>query len=305
VNVPTKLGAFGLALVMIGVAGAGLGAIVGPIGDEPDVLQESETVPTSVAVAAEGGELPAGLSASDGGLNLRAADTTFRPGVAETFTFEVARFDGVAVTAFQERHEREMHLVVVSQDLVEFQHVHPVLDSDGTWSIPLTLPRAGTYRAYADFAAAGADPLTLSATLNARGELAPRALPGVSRHADVDGYEVTLEGELAAGADSELRFGVSRDGVVVEDLEPYLGAFGHLVAIRGSDLGYLHVHPTDDSSPADVGFALRAPSPGAYRLFLDFQHGGVVRTAAFTIEVPAGNAPMPAHHVEESDDGGH
>ena len=81
---------------------------------------------------------------------------------------------------------------------------------------------------------------------------------------------------MRAGAEAELRFTVTRDGEPVAT-EPYLGAGGHLVALREGDLAFLHVHPTDG-----LGFMATFPSPGRYRLFLQFKHEGVVRTAAFT-----------------------
>ena len=100
---------------------------------------------------------------------------------------------------------------------------------------------------------------------------------------------------------------MQRDGQPVRDLEPYLGAYGHLVAIRATDHAYLHVHPTEASSPEEVAFAVHVPSPGAYRLFLDFQHEGVVRTAAFTLDVPAGRRARRATSSteEEAGHGGH
>ena len=81
---------------------------------------------------------------------------------------------------------------------------------------------------------------------------------------------------------------MSRGGTPVTDLQPYLAAYGHLVALRQGDLAYLHVHP--DGAPGDgrtepgpaIVFHTTAPSDGTYRLFLDFKHGGVVRTAEFT-----------------------
>ncbi len=304
-NVPTRLGAFALGLAMTGGAAAGLGALVGPIGEDPAVGEPAMTHDTIAPVPAGSGDLPPGLSASEAGLSMVAADTAFAPGVEEPFSFRIARDDGSAVTGFDARHERQLHLVVVSQDLGQYQHLHPALGADGVWSTGLTLPRAGTYRAYADFAPTGAEALTLAVTLNASGELAPQPLSAVSRQAEVDGYQVALDGDVVAGADSELRFAVTRSGARVEDLEPYLGAFGHLVAIRASDLAYLHVHPTEGSSPAEVAFAVEVPSPGMYRLFLDFQHGGAVRTAAFTIEVPAGAAPAHAADTAGGDDGDH
>ncbi|MDP9870255.1 hypothetical protein J2S55_009521 [Streptosporangium brasiliense] len=82
---------------------------------------------------------------------------------------------------------------------------------------------------------------------------------------------------------------MSKDGKPVTDLQPYLGAYGHLVALRTGDLAYLHVHP--DGEPGDgrtapgpeITFYAEVPSRGDYRLFLDFQHEGTVRTADFTL----------------------
>ena len=101
---------------------------------------------------------------------------------------------------------------------------------------------------------------------------------------------MTLRGGLAAGRSSRLTFTVTRNGRPVTDLRPYLGAYGHLVALRQGDLAYLHVHP--DGEPGDgktkpgpaVTFHAEAPSAGTYRLYLDFQHGSRAHTAEFTVE---------------------
>jgi hypothetical protein len=300
VKPPAKLGAYGVVLAVVLTAGAGLGAAVGPLGDgdEPahDMTEMSSTSTSSESK--EGLEMPAGLSASEAGYTFTADDLSFTPGVAEAFTFRIVGPDGAAVADFDTRHERDLHLVVTSDDLASYQHLHPTLAGDGTWSTTLALPRAGGYRAYADFAAAGAAPLTLAVRLAAAGELAPQPLPAPASTATVDGYQVRLDGGVTAGAESELVFRVARDGTDVTDLEPYLGAYGHLVAIRASDGAYLHVHPTEASSPEAVTFAVHASTPGAYRLFLDFQHQGMVHTAAITLDVPAGASSGEAHGQE-------
>jgi hypothetical protein len=88
-----------------------------------------------------------------------------------------------------------------------------------------------------------------------------------------------------------LVFRITRKGQVVLDLEPYLGALGHLVVLREGDLAYLHVHPVDVSGTADsasggrITFHARFPSMGRYRLFLQLVHEGLVHTADFTSEV--------------------
>jgi hypothetical protein len=72
----------------------------------------------------------------------------------------------------------------------------------------------------------------------------------------------------------------------VRDIEPYLGARGHLVALREGDLAYLHVHPESKATQgSDIRFGVEYPSRGRYRLFVQFKLDGKVHTAAFTREV--------------------
>ena len=87
------------------------------------------------------------------------------------------------------------------------------------------------------------------------------------------------------GAEAELRFTITKDGEPVAT-ESYLGAGGHLVALREGDLAFLHVHPTDEAGSSEIGFAATFPTEGRYRLFLQFQHDGEVQTVAFTQDVP-------------------
>ncbi|GAB3415988.1 hypothetical protein [Flindersiella endophytica] len=118
---------------------------------------------------------------------------------------------------------------------------------------------------------------------------APRARPADSRADNVDGYVARASGTLRPGQVSRLTFTLSRNGRPVTSLQPYLEAYGHLIALRSGDLAYLHVHPT--GTPGDgrtkagpaITFDAEVPAAGTYRLFLDFQDRGVVRTAAFTI----------------------
>jgi hypothetical protein len=115
---------------------------------------------------------------------------------------------------------------------------------------------------------------------------APRT---ADRVALVDGYRVRLDGELVPGAPSQVFATVTRDGAAVTDLEPHLGGFGHLVALRLGDLMLLRVRPdaprpaSADRSGPGIAFTADVPSSGAYRLYLEFRHRGVVHTATFTV----------------------
>lgn len=102
------------------------------------------------------------------------------------------------------------------------------------------------------------------------------------------GYTVAVDGALVARRTSRLTLTVTRSGAQVTDLQPYLAAYGHLVVLRADDRGYLPVlaqdAPDDDGTAAgpSIVFDVEVPTAGEYRMFLDFRHGGVVRTAAFT-----------------------
>jgi hypothetical protein len=247
-----------------------------------------------------------GVAIEQDGYRLGAIAAPDQVGVEGELAFTITGEDGVPLTEYAVSHEKELHLIVVRSDGTRFRHVHPALDANGTWSLPWTWEAAGTYRVYADFVPADteqAPDVTLTRTVEVAGDYGPEA-PVNTLTAEVDGYTVSLDGDLAAGTASELTVEVTRDGEPVTTLEPYLGAFGHLVALREGDLAYLHVHPEgDEPAPGDlsgprIAFATEFPTAGRYFLYLDFQVGGEVRTAAFTVETtesPAGEAEPDDH----------
>ena len=181
-----------------------------------------------------------------------------------------------------------MHLIVVRRDGTGFQHLHPTMDARGNWTTPLTLRKAGAYRVFADFKRGG-HALTLAADLVVDGDADYQPLPApATTTTTTDGYAVRLDGEqVRAGQEAELRFTVTRDGKTVRT-EPYLGAGGHLVALRQGDLAYLHVHPGRAGRSA-VPFMTEFTTAGSYRLYLQFKHAGEVHTAEFTQEVSRGS----------------
>jgi hypothetical protein len=186
------------------------------------------------------------------------------------------------VRDFDVEHEKRMHLILARRDLTGFEHLHPEQDADGSWSTPVELADAGSYRLFADFSPDGEN-RTLAADLRVDGAADLRPLPAPRATAVSDGgYDVRLDaGHARPGEEADLRFTISRDGVPVQT-ERYLGAGGHLVALREGDMAFLHVHPMSDD---DVRFAATFPTEGRYRLFLQFQHEGRVHTVAFTQEV--------------------
>lgn len=227
-----------------------------------------------------------GLTVAQNGYQLEALAAPAAVGEDGTLSFRLTDPDGRPITAYTTAHDKDLHLIVVRSDGSRFRHVHPVMDAAGTWSIPWRWAAAGSYRVFADFVpAATGETLTLTSTVEVAGALQPVSLGEDTLESTADGFTVTLEGAPAAGTSSMLTFTVTRDGTPVTTLQPYLGAAGHLVALRVGDLAYLHVHPMDDSageSGPTVAFMTEAPSPARYLLYLDFQVDGRVHTAAFT-----------------------
>ncbi|GAA2209023.1 hypothetical protein GCM10009850_044810 [Nonomuraea monospora] len=316
-NAATKLGSYVLGLAVVFGGALGVGKAVGPVGAPPAEDHAAMAVPSASASAAHGehataqvqDDTPGGLQVSENGYTLNPLTPAVKPGEPTDFRFAVTGPDGRPVTGYQVEHDKKLHLIVASRDLTTFQHVHPEMAPDGVWSVKLTLPKAGPYRVFADFAPTGGEGLTLGADVSVAGDYRPEALPEESRTATVDGYEVTLDGELTPGQSSKLTLKVAKDGKPVTDLQPYLGAYGHLVALRARDLAYLHVHPEEsEKAGPEIVFHAEVPSTGDYRLFLDFQHEGEVRTADFTLgagERPQVPEPEPTSTPTGHGDDGH
>lgn len=318
-NAAARLGLFGLGLVAVfGLAAAASGAIA-PEGTATEwttsqkeaAMQDHESSAPHDDAASDGGTsadayghgstsaeagghgaAPAhlgGLAIEQGGYTLGEISAPAATGESGTLSFRILDAHGEPVTAYEIEHDKELHLIVVRTDGAEFRHVHPERDADGVWSIDWTWAQAGSYRAFADFAASGADAVTLSRTVQVAGSLTPFD-PQPTRHTVAAGYDVQLRGDLVAGAASELTVSVTEDGAPVTTLEPYLGAFGHLVALRQGDLGYAHVHPdgampqAGDTSGPDVPFTASAPTEGRYLLYFDFQIDGVVHSVPFVVD---------------------
>jgi hypothetical protein len=289
VSVAPKVAGFAGALALLFGAGALAGGVVDPSAPrakETDAVAEMHAKETDAmaGMRASGPHEKAmpvrGLAVAENGLRLVVATPAFERGRTAQLRFRIVDERGSTVRDFDTEHTKRMHLIVVRRDLTGFQHLHPVQDARGEWTTPLRLGAAGSYRVYADFSHDG-KPTTLASDLRVDGTSTLVDLPAPAAEAASDGgYSVRLQRTRArAGSETTLRFTVLRDGKPVE-VEPYLGANGHLVALREGDLAFLHVHPAQG-----VTFESTFPTTGRYRLFLQFKHAGRVHTSAFTQEV--------------------
>ena len=296
-NAGRKLAAFAAVLALVFGVTAAIGRTLGPDRENSKTASRATHIQMgdgmNTHTAASGSEHMSdsvrGLAVSEDGMTLSFARSELPRGRATELRFAILGRDGRPVRDFEVEHERRMHFIVVRRDGQGFQHLHPRMDADGTWHVRLKLPDAGSYRAFADFKRGGS-PHTLVADLAVDGNAGYLPLPAQSTTADTgDGYRVRLNaGAVSVGREAQLRFTVTRSGQVIHT-EPYLGAGGHLVALREGDLAYLHVHPEEqehaEGQEDAVSFMSEFPSAGRYRLYLQFKHDGRVHTAEFTREV--------------------
>ena len=189
---------------------------------------------------------------------------------------------------FDVEHTKRMHLIVVRRDLTGFQHLHPRMAADGTWEVPVRLDRAPAPTASSPTSRATARRRRWPTTSRSTATPAATPLPAPEPTAVSDGgYDVGLDrGRSRRRRAGRPRVRRSRATASRSSVEPYLGADGHLVALREGDLAFLHVHPSRrGAAPGEIAFVATFPTAGRYRLFLQFQDDGGVHTVAFTQEV--------------------
>ena len=266
-----RAGLFAVLLAVVALGAAGIGSLVGNGGAAARPAGESMTM----------GSATEGLAAGAEGYTFVPERTSFSRG-ASTLRFRILDKTGAPAHAFDLEGGVRLHLIVARRDLAagDYQHVHPVLQPDGSWSAPLRFGAAGAYRAFADFAAGGKK-IVLGTDLFVAGwSAAPQPLRAATT-STAGPYRVRLADDaLRAGDESSLRFTV--DGA--DSFQTYVGARGHLVALHAGDLAYTHIHPTGGSG-GDIVFDADFQHAGAYRLFLQFKRDGHVYTAPFVLRV--------------------
>lgn len=238
-------------------------------------------------------------------LMLEATPAAIKPGEKVRLRFQVFNpKTGAKVKQFAVMHEQLFHLFVVSQDMSEFQHIHPALEPDGSFTIDTVLPRPGYYKIYSDFYPVEGAPQVLQRNLVTAGYKAdlfgsvPHLMPDPALRKAVDGMviDLTLDpAEPIAGKPMRLKYNLTdaKSGEPVRDLTPYLGAWGHTLILSEDQSDYVHSHPEElvpegeGASKAkggpEVTFEAWLPRPGNYRVWSQFQRGSTLTTVSFTI----------------------
>ena len=208
-----------------------------------------------------------------------------KPGDMATLDFHI--YDprtNKPVTQYEIVHEKLVHLFVVSENLEFFAHIHPTLEPDHSFQQRVRLPNGGMYRLLADFYPAGSVPQLALGTVYVSGaskpsKLVPSLAPDKAENLTAS---LRLEPERPlAGLQTRLYFSLNPN----DGLEPYLGAWAHMLAASGDLIDMIHLHPFLRNQDGSMQFNMLFPRPGLYRIWTQFQRKGVVNTTVFTVPV--------------------
>ena len=260
-------------------------------------------------------------------LDFRTLPAVVKAGEKATLFFKISHpGSGAPILKFESVHERQYHLFVISQDMEHFEHIHPVEQSDGTWSIDVTLPKPGYYKVLSDFMPTGGSSQFLARPLITAGYQGD--LVGDSAHLVADTNLTKVSEDITAtlsldptifevGQYGHMKFHLTdtASGRPITDLQTYLGAFGHTLIMSEDMVDYVHSHPLDilaqpddDGGPPrflippgadleairggpDVTFEGLMPKPGRYRAWTQFRRHDKVHTFAYTFNVIQGTEP--------------
>lgn len=236
-----------------------------------------------------------------------------KPGQKLDLAFKVVE-DGQPLTSFDTVHEKTSHLMLISADYTDYQHIHPELDAKGNFVMrDVTFRRPGLYYIFFDVTPQGSDQIVKRFDFKVQGQGAPLVLKEDLRDRGAEGVRIHLMPmpmPLKTG-DAMLHFQLTRNGEPVTNIKPLMGAMGHVVALGKGGEPYLHIHPLEggghegmsgmsghgghdmsgmkmdpaDGKPGEVAFHARFPKPGLYQIWGQFAVGDVVIIAPFTVRV--------------------
>jgi len=281
-------------VIVVIVTGCGLTKTKTPNQEAPrgtDVTKTSENTQQENTNADHAHDAKHGAKLAGTRIDLQNA-TSLQPGEV-TLAFKLYGLDSheFGPDDLKVAHEKLMHLILVRDDVTGFQHIHPEYEN-GRWTVTTKIATQGTYQMYVDVEPKEEDPITLRVPLTIGGTTQQAQFPSVSTgmSTNVAGIQATLElaSPLKTKEHTTLTFALTQNGKPVTSVDPYLGAFGHVVVLRHGDVAdYLHGHPITESRPTDgkVLFESEFPVKGTYTIFAQFNINGQVKTFPLTVSV--------------------
>lgn len=249
-------------------------------------------------------------------LNLTSGDK-YVPAEPVKLNYTIKEQDGKVLKDFDVVHEKKMHLIVVRKDRTNFQHVHPALDeTSGNFQLSdFRFPTDGDYRIFADFTPANAkkDAMGMKEAVTPYQDVqvgdvskyTPQRIGSDKLSSSANGFDTalffppsddsaggTINKDFTSGNESVVPIEINKAGQPYTNLQPYLGALGHMVVL-GPNLEFIHAHPQSEATDTQSGlitFSVTFPDPGQYKLYLQTQAENQVNTTDYTLSVKPGTA---------------
>jgi copper resistance protein D len=243
-------------------------------------------------------------------LELRPENVT--TGVPVDMIVRIKNQDGSPLAGLEVSHERMLHAIIISKDLNIFAHIHPEdigpvtgeMVKQATFPLLYAFPKAGEYLVGLDFAAAD-NLYSKTFSVNVAGK------PGMgepkidfSMKKNFGAYRVSLTispESVTAGNTAKFSYIIEKDGKVVTDLEPYLGAAMHLAVVPVNLRLFIHAHgltPEEPHGPVghmhaappkrfgpEIEAEMVFPDKGVYKVFSQVKHQGKVLLFDFMVNV--------------------
>jgi plastocyanin len=216
------------------------------------------------------------------------------PTAPVTMTIDIKDLKGKSIAKFDTFQEKLMHLIVVSDDLSYFDHIHPTYQGNGRFVVQANFPKPGKYSLFSDYKPAGKAEQVSVLSTQISGQTTPPPAPSDRLKLVIGNTQSTLKIEpqtVTAGQMVNLNFNLVDTGTKqpIADLQPYLGERGHMVIVRQANpitrANYIHAHAMPDTGDGKIQFMTSFPQPGKYKLWGQFSRGGKIVVADFWVNV--------------------
>lgn len=211
-----------------------------------------------------------------------------------TLKFNIQARDGKAVTNFDIFQEKLMHLIIVSNDLQFFNHLHPELQKDGSFTVETSFPQGGGFTLFSDYKPQGRSEQVSVINTEVVGKKIIDKNVSLGTIKTIDNTQASLSlspKDIEVGKEAHLIFNLKdiATNKSPKDLQPYLGEMGHLVILKQSSPltkeDYIHAHAMKNTPTGEIHFMATFPRSGKYKMWGQFNRNGKIVIADFWVEV--------------------
>lgn len=210
------------------------------------------------------------------------------------------KYDTQKIVELETIHEQKIHLIIVSEDLEYFSHLHPEYEGNGNYSVKINLPFGGKYELFIEYKPKGSKKITDRFNLNFKGTEKSKSIFKSGRYLFENqnlSVMLDLSEELFSGKEIHIPVAILKDGKELNaaNFDNYLGEKAHAVLIGIANFDFLHVHPMVVNN--QLNLHMNIVKSGYYRLWLQFQIDGILYTTDFVLEAkPSGHLMEQSNH---------